>query len=182
MPGQEPKEDKDIKPAGPEVVPGTYTMEVSLNDQSFETTAKVLKDPRFKDVTAADMQARYDLEHKAVGIYATVTKAVHALVDSKKDIEVIKGLANKALADVKENKEEHPASELAKSAGDLLKKIAELDKNLRSIPKTKGIVDETYKVTSHVFMAWGYVGGRTVSLRQPQKYIWTRQKLSWKKD
>ena len=160
MPGQEPKEDKDIKPSGPEVVPGTYTLHVKLNDQEFETTAKVLKDPRFKDVSDSDMKARYDLEHQAVAIFTTLTKAVHALTDSKKDIELIKGMANKALESVKENKEEHPASKLAKSAGDLVKKIGELDKNLRSIPKVKGIVDESYKVTSHVFMAWGYVGGR----------------------
>jgi len=159
-PGQEPKEDKDIKPAGPEVVPGTYTLHVKMNDKEFETTAKVLKDPRFKDVTASDMKARYDLEHKVVRLYSTLTKAVHALTDSKKDIEVIKGMADKALADVKDNKDEHPASKLSKSASELIKKITDLDKNLRSIPKTKGIVDETYKVTSHVYMAWGYVGGR----------------------
>jgi hypothetical protein len=160
MPGQEPKENKDIKPSGPEVIPGTYTLHVKLNDHEFETTAKVLKDPRFKDVSQQDMKARYDLEHNAVSIYTTLTKAVHALNDSKKDIEVIKGMANKTLAGVKENKDEHPASKLAKSAEKLVKQIGELDKNLRSIPKVKGIVDETYKVTLHVFMAWGYVGGR----------------------
>ena len=162
MPGQEPKEDKDIKPAGPEVVPGTYTIHVKLNDSEFETTAKVLKDPRFTDVTMADMKARYALEHQAVAMYGTLTKAVHALHDSKKDIEVIKAMADKALEEVDkaENKDDLPASKLAKSADELIKKIGELDKNLRSIPKTTGIVDETYKVTSHVFMAWGYAGGR----------------------
>ncbi|REL35208.1 VPS10 domain-containing protein [Thalassotalea euphylliae] len=162
MPGQEPKEDKDIKPAGPEVIPGKYTIHVKLNDNEFETTAKVLKDPRFTDVTMADMKARYALEHQAVAMYGTLTKAVHALHDSKKDIEVIKAMADKALENIDkaENKDELPASKLAKSADELIKKIGELDKNLRSIPKTTGIVDETYKVTSHVFMAWGYAGGR----------------------
>ncbi len=156
MPGQEPKEDKDIKPSGPEVVPGTYTFIVEYNDESFETTAKVLKDPRFSDVTDADMQTRYDLEHQAVALYATLTKAVHALHDSKKDIEVIKSMADKAAGD----DEESAANKLAQSAGELIKKIGDLDKNLRSLPKTTGIVDESYKVTSHLFMAWGYVGGR----------------------
>lgn len=159
MPGQEPKEDKDILPAGPEVVPGTYTFHVSLNDHEFEATAKVLKDPRY-NVSAEDMQARYKMEHQAVGLYETLTKAVHALVDSKKDIKLIQAMANKALENVKENKEEHAASKLVKSADDLIEKIAELDKNLRSIPKTNGIVDESYKVSSHIFMAWGYAGSR----------------------
>ncbi|WP_286261751.1 WD40/YVTN/BNR-like repeat-containing protein [Thalassotalea atypica] len=159
MPGQEPKEDKDILPAGPEVVPGTYTLHIKLNDHELETTAKVLQDPRY-NVTAADMQMRYEMEHKAVGLYDTLTKAVHALVDSKKDVELIQGMANKALESVKESKDEHPASKLAKSADELIKKIGELDKNLRSIPKTNGIVDESYKVSSHIFMAWGYAGSR----------------------
>jgi photosystem II stability/assembly factor-like uncharacterized protein len=159
MPGQEPKEDKDILPAGPEVVPGTYTLHVKLNDQEFETSAKVLQDPRY-DVSLADMQARYNMEHKAVALYETLTKAVHALVDSKKDVELIKGMADKALANVKEDKDEHPAHKLSNSASELVKKIGELDKNLRSIPKTNGIVDESYKVSSHIFMAWGYAGSR----------------------
>lgn len=158
MPGQEPKENKDIKPAGPTVVPGTYTLHVKLNDNEFETTAKVLKDPRFTSVTQADMQARYELEHKAVAMYAKLTQAVHALTNSKKDIEVIRGLANKALDNVTENKADNPANQVLESANALIKMIAELDKQLRSIPKTTGIVDETYKVTSHLFMAWGYVG------------------------
>ncbi|WP_448213887.1 WD40/YVTN/BNR-like repeat-containing protein [Colwellia sp. MEBiC06753] len=160
MPGQEPKEDKDIKPAGPEVVPGTYTVQVKLNDHQIETQVNVLKDPRFTDVSAEDMQARYDLEHQAVAMYATLTKAAHALNDSKKDIEVVKALADKALESAEKDDKDSPAAKLSKSAADLVKKIAELDKNLRSLPKTKGIVDETYKVSSHVFMAWGYVGGR----------------------
>jgi hypothetical protein len=42
----------------------------------------------------------------------------------------------------------------------LIKAIAELDKNLRAIPKTKGIVDESYKVSAKTFTAWGYVGSR----------------------
>jgi hypothetical protein len=42
----------------------------------------------------------------------------------------------------------------------LLKKIKALDKELLSIPKTNGIVDESYKVSSKIYTAWGYVGSR----------------------
>ncbi|MFD2166330.1 hypothetical protein ACFSJY_08625 [Thalassotalea euphylliae] len=159
MPGQEPKEDKDILNGGPEVVPGTYTFHVKYNDQEFETTAKVLKDPRF-NVSDEDLMAGYKLQHKAVGLYDTLIKAVHVLTDSKKDIELVKAAADKATADMTEGKDEHPATKLSKTADDLLKKIGEFDKNLRSLPKTTGIVDESYKATSHIFMAWGYVGSR----------------------
>lgn len=161
MPGQEPKEDKDILAPGPEVVPGTYTITVKLNDHEFETTAKVLKDPRFT-VSTQDLTASYNLQHQAVDMYSTLTKAVHALVDSKKDIDLIKAMANKALSKVSDSNEKksHPATKLVETANKLEKKIKELDKNLRSIPKTNGIVDESYKVSSKIFTAWGYVGSR----------------------
>ena len=158
MPGQEPKEDKDILPAGPEVVPGNYTLEISLNGETVTANAKVLKDPRYTHVTQADMQARFDMEHQVVKLYATLTKAVHALTDSKNGIATIKGVAEKALTDIKDADDNHPAKKLIVSAKELTKKIGELDKSLRSLPKTKGIVDESYKASSHIFMAWGYVG------------------------
>jgi hypothetical protein len=161
MPGDEPKENKDILAPGPEVVPGTYNFTVKLNDHEFKTSAKVLKDPRF-NVSTQDLTASYNLQHQAVDMYSTLTKAAHALVDSKKDIELIKAMADKALEKVAkaEDKKSSPVSELSTSAGTLLKKIKQLDKNLRSIPKTNGIVDESYKVSSKIFTAWGYVGSR----------------------
>ncbi|MEW6981831.1 WD40/YVTN/BNR-like repeat-containing protein [Colwelliaceae bacterium 6471] len=157
MPGQEPKDDKDILPAGPEVTPGTYTVKVILNEHEVETTAKVLIDPRYQ-VTVADLEKNYQMQHQAVDMFSTLSDAVGKLVDSKKDIELVKTMADRSLEDVKENKDDHPLAELSKSADELLKKIKELDKNLRSIPKTKGIVDDSYKVTSKVGTAWYYVG------------------------
>ena len=161
MPGDEPKEDKDILSPGPEVVPGTYSITVKLNEHEFETSAKVLKDPRF-DVSNQDLNASYQLQHQAVAMYSTLTKAVHALIDSKKDVKLIKAMADKAIEKLhaKEDKKSNPATQLSTDADTLLKKIAELDKNLRSIPKTNGIVDESYKVSSKIFTAWGYVGSR----------------------
>ena len=161
MPGDEPKEDKDILTPGPEVVPGTYSITVKLNEHEFETSAKVLQDPRF-NVSTQDLTASYDLQHQAVDMYSTLTKAAHALADSKKDIELIKAMADKALAKITkvEDKAAAPAHQLSSTADDLLKKIAALDKNLRTIPETNGIVDESYKVSSKVFTAWGYVGSR----------------------
>lgn len=161
MPGEEPKEDKDILAPGPEVIPGTYTITVKLNNHEFETTAKVLKDPRF-NVSLQDLTTSYELQHQAVAMYSTLTKAAHALADSKKDIDLIKALANKALDNLPESSDKklHPASEIITSAKALEKRIKALDKHLRSLPKTKGIVDESYKVSSKIYTAWGYVGSR----------------------
>ena len=161
MPGDEPKEDKDILSAGPEVVPGIYSITVKLNEHEFETKATVLKDPRF-NVSEQDLTASYNLQHQAVDMYSTLTKAVHALVDSKKDVELIKAMADKALGKVTsaDKEKSSPEKTLSNSADALLKKIATLDKGLRSIPKTNGIVDESYKVSSKIFTAWGYAGSR----------------------
>lgn len=158
MPDDEPKENKDILPAGPEVVPGIYTLKISLNDHHVETTAKVLIDPRY-NVSVEDLAENYALQHQAVDMFSTLTSAVTKLTESKKDIELVKAMADKALESLEETaKEAHPATKLTKSASDLLDKIKALDKSLRSLPKTNGIVDESYKVTNKIYTAWGYVG------------------------
>jgi hypothetical protein len=59
-----------------------------------------------------------------------------------------------------EDKTSTPANQLNTAADALIKAIAKLDKNLRAIPKTKGIVEESYKVSAKTFTAWGYVGSR----------------------
>ena len=83
-------------------------------------------------------------------------------MDSKKDVELIKAMADKALGKLADDKSKATSTEkmLSTSADALIKKIAELDKSLRSIPKTNGIVDESYKVSSKIFIAWGYAGSR----------------------
>ena len=82
------------------------------------------------------------------------------------------------MKDVKENKEEHVASKLTEKAGQLLKQIGELDKGLRSLPNTNGIVDESYKVTSKIFTAWGYVGSTYGKPSPTAAYFIEEAKLS----
>ena len=161
MPGTEPKEDKDILAPGPQVVPGQYHITVTLNEDKFSTKVNVLKDPRF-NVSIADLQASYQMQHQAVAMYTTLIKAVKALTASKKDIEFIKAMAETANSKLADNdkKKDMPSQQLSTKAKDLLKKITELDKQLRTLPKTKGIVDTSYKVSSKIFDAWYYVGSR----------------------
>lgn len=156
MPGNEPKEDQDILPGGPEVVPGEYTITVKLNDKEVTAKANVLIDPRY-NVSQADLNARYRTSQGITPLFNTLSDAATVLTDSKKDVELIQSVAKSALKTVKGDKKEHPAQKLVDSAESLLKKIKELDKSLRSQPKTKGIVDTSYKVSSHVGMAAYYV-------------------------
>ena len=180
MPEQEPKEDKDIKPAGPEVVPGAYTITVKLNEHEFATKANVLIDPRY-NVSVADLATNYAMQHEAVDMFSTLTQAVHVLVDSKKDVELIKAMANKTLDNLKaDSLIDNPITKLISSADTLVKKIDELDKNLRSIPNTNGIVDESYKVSSKIYTAWGYVGSRYGKPSATAEIYLTKSKVALK--
>lgn len=153
MPGQERPDG--LLGGGPQVPPGDYQLKVTLNDKSFVANAKALKDPRF-NVSEQDLATNYAQQHEVVDMLSVLASAAHKLADSKKDIELIKAVANKALKDAKD-KETHPAKALVEQADKLIGQIGELDKQLRSLPNTNGIVDESYKTTSKLFMAWGYV-------------------------
>lgn len=167
----------DILSPGPQVPPGEYSLKVTVNDQSFIAKANALIDPRFT-VSVADLEENYKQQHQVVDMLSVVATAAHKLADSKKDIELIQTVANKALKDVKENKEEHVASKLTEKAGQLIKQIGELDKGLRSLPNTNGIVDESYKVTSKIFTAWGYVGSTYGKPSPTAAYFIEEAKLS----
>jgi len=157
MPGDEPKEDKDILPRGPQVVPGEYQVKVILNDKEVVANAKVLVDPRYT-VSQADLVENFALMSEVNQLRTIIAEAATVLTDSKKDIELVKSVAKASLADMEGDKATHPATALVKSAEELLKKITSLDKSLRSQPKTKGIVDDSYRVMSHIYMAYAYVG------------------------
>ena len=156
MPGNEPKEDKDILPGGPEIVPGEYSFKITLNEQTVEAKAKVLADPRYQ-VNSSDLKENYLMQRQFVNMNTTLAMAAKKLVTSKVDIKLVKELADKTLELVKDNKEEHPATALNKKADKLLETIESLDKSLRSQPKTVGIVDTSYKVSSKVGIGYYYV-------------------------
>jgi photosystem II stability/assembly factor-like uncharacterized protein len=48
------------KPLGPKVVPGSYTVRLTVGDQTFTQSLEVVKDPR-RDVSDADLKAQFDL-------------------------------------------------------------------------------------------------------------------------
>ena len=162
MPGNEPKEDKDILPSGPQVVPGDYKIRITLNDKSIETIAKVLVDPRYV-VSQQDLEENYQLLKEITHLNSTLALTAKALMDNKKDIELIKTVANSALEQHNEQNESadtkpHPSKAIVKSAEKLLKELKTLDELLRSQPKTKGIVDDSFRVSNHLGIAGWYVG------------------------
>ncbi len=168
MAGNEPKDDKDILPGGPEIVPGTYTLKVTLNEHQIEAKAEVKQDPRFT-VTQADLLASFKSQQDIVAMYNVVSDVTHALTDSQRDIELIKEMAQRALDNAKHgsetktnatNQTNTQLEKLVEQADTLIKRIEELDKQLRSQSDVKGIVDDSYKVTSKLGHAGWYIGGK----------------------
>ena len=157
MPGNEPKEDKDILPGGYQVVPGQYQIKVTLNEKVITADANVLADPRYQ-VTKAELQENFDMLSEVTQLKSLLSDAATVLTVSKKDIELIKSVAQTALDKIKGDKKEHVATAIVESSDALLKQIKALDESLRSQPKTKGIVDDSFRVSSHIGTAEWYIG------------------------
>ena len=157
MPGNEPKEDKDILPAGYQVVPGHYQVKVLLNDKVITADANVLADPRYK-VTQDELQDNFNMLSEITKLRSLLSDAATVLSDSKKDIELIKAVSQAALDKVDGDKKAHVATNIVESADALLKQLKALDESLRSQPKTKGIVDDSFRVSSHIGTAEWYIG------------------------
>ncbi|MDT0602475.1 WD40/YVTN/BNR-like repeat-containing protein [Thalassotalea castellviae] len=156
LPGNEPKEDKDILPAGYEVVPGEYQITVRLNEHKVMANAKVIADPRYK-VSQAELEENFAMLSEVTQLWNVLSDAATALSDSKKDVELIQNVAQHTLDKIDGDKKGHVASKLVDSAKALLTQIKSLDELLRSQPKTKGIVDDSFRVQNHIGMADWYI-------------------------
>ncbi|TDF34745.1 hypothetical protein EYS14_23640 [Alteromonadaceae bacterium M269] len=147
LPGNEPKEDKDILPSGfIQALPGTYTFKVTLNDNEVIGTANVLQDPRYS-LDSGALAERQKMMKEYLAMQNTVSDMIHALTDTKANIELVKSKAKVALEDV-EDKEEHPLTKLNKQADEVLKLIKEQDKQIRTPSDAVGIVDSSFTLNS----------------------------------
>ncbi len=108
-------------PRGPQVLPGSYTVKLTVGDKTFQETVDVRLDPTI-NVALADLQAQLDLQMKLRDMQ-TATNTVLRFLDSieeqlKHTETTVKGL----------NKE--PDKELMKALEDYKKQIAALEDRL----------------------------------------------------
>lgn len=150
-----PKKDKDIMPPSQfEAIPGEYSLKVTLNEESFSAKARILIDPRI-DSNAEALSARNGALEEVLAMENLWADMVYALDDHKKDVELIKAKAQKVIEQAqKDAQENHPLKELTKKADKLLKKIKKHHKNLRTLPDTNGIVDDSYTLASYIGFAY----------------------------
>jgi photosystem II stability/assembly factor-like uncharacterized protein len=157
MPGSANPKLEDGLPGGPEVPPGQYEATLSLrtgdNDADDTGVATVLKDPRtpFSDEARLD-NYRYLLELQILEEQAV--EAVERIVHAQADIDTAISLIEKQHTPGQDKDETLLA--LGERAGEVRKKLDELEKRFRTPEKTKGIIFNDDKVTTMIGVAKGY--------------------------
>ena len=143
-----PDEDDADEPAGPEVMPGTYTVRISHGDASSTTEVTVRKDPRI-DVTMADLQAKHDLQMDMMDLTATATEAADRLRDAMERTQQID--------DVLSDRDDEAATAATDSGAALRDSIDALLVELRG-REVEGIRRDPTTVTAHMGRASFYLG------------------------
>ena len=176
LPGGEPNED-GTRFGGPDVVPGTYQITLKFDDQEVSGTANVMQDPR-TSLSVEALQANLDAAVEVNQMFDSASEALNQVFDARKDIELLKSIAEKAkkdadAADESEDAEdaEAPADEsgeegetdtpletFIKDAEAALEKTTELEKMFTSPPDTKGFVDTSKQVATDIGTAGFFVG------------------------
>ncbi len=152
-PPAKPNEDGTL-PAGPEVLPGTYGVEMSFDDITETAEARVLKDPRTPYDRAA-MEANHATLLRLQDMQRTMVAGLERITQARRDIGTLMTLIKDAR---KDDGEDETLDELSESAKALKKTLTELEKRFRVPPKTVGIVYSQDKVADRLGLAQFYVG------------------------
>jgi photosystem II stability/assembly factor-like uncharacterized protein len=174
MPAATPP-SSDTLPPGFEVPPGTYKLTVKFDGQELEAEARITADPR-TGTDQADLESQFAVAMHLRDMSNAASNSVHRIIEAKKDVAAIKGLANKAMkrqkadrakeveppAAATEEPEEHkdPLKAIVEKAGELEKRLDELELNFRVKPETKGFVFNDDKVANKIGLAFFHVAFR----------------------
>jgi len=151
IPAPDAKKD-DPEPSGPEILPGTYAVRVTVGDHTSEGTVRVLPDPRAPQ-SVAMVQANLD-------VYWRGQAKVEELQAARRRLDAIKGVFDfygKRIADWREADE--AVRDTLKARTDTIKAHADkLLERLRLPPDLTGIRADT-TVTSRLGQAVGEATG-----------------------
>ena len=104
---------------GPLVPPGTYRVRLTVDGQSREQALAVLKDPRLRDVTDADLQAQYELARQVSDRTGDAHHAVIRIRDLKAQIADRLGV--------------NPSAALKTTADTLLRKLSDIEEAIYQV-------------------------------------------------
>ena len=111
-----PRPDAE-EPAGPRVLPGTYTVRVRYGDQTATTSVEVLPDPR-QNISAADMRAKEEIVLRVGRQLEITAKAVEDLRSAR---EAVDGISKRL-----EDREDPAAQDIRGREKELKESIDEL--------------------------------------------------------
>ncbi|MFO7981605.1 MAG: glycosyl hydrolase [Candidatus Aminicenantes bacterium] len=148
------KEPEKIKEAvislsytgGPEAVPGDYKVRLTCGEDVMTQNFKVLKDPRWDNISVQDLQEQFDLQVK-VGQKFTLS---HELIKKVRDIrEQVQSLSSRAV-------KAGFSDEVKKSAEELGKKLSALEQDLIQTKNESGQDPINYQVKLDNQLAYLY--------------------------
>ncbi len=148
MPGPDAPKIDDGLPGGPQVPPGEYRVTLTFDQLEDSSPVRVVADPRSpysqaeREQSYAAAVALLELEGQAVG-------AVERIVHARDDLDTIVALIGKR----RPGGGDESLERLKTEAGDLLKRLDELERRFRVPPKTKGIVYDDDKISSRINLA-----------------------------
>ncbi|MEO0612035.1 MAG: hypothetical protein AAFY83_01785, partial [Pseudomonadota bacterium] len=155
-PGKAPEDG--TFPAGPEVLPGAYKIEIALEEENASADIRVNADPRspYDDEARA---ANYAMVMKAQTMAGTVNDALRQLVDIRDDVSTLTAMIDdhRDRHDIDEDDESHPVNGVAMKADTLREALTSLEETFRVPPDTKGIVYDDDKISSKLGTAQFYL-------------------------
>ncbi|UCG75285.1 MAG: hypothetical protein JSV95_11195 [Gemmatimonadota bacterium] len=151
----EPEEESPWRPSGIAVLPGTYTVRLSLGEHRAEGTLRVLPDPR-EEISRADREAKHEAMLRAGAVRDALAEGITRLYRTREDVDVVLGKARQALDDAgeeagdgaggkAEGETKSPLEELQEGGRTLKRTLTELEKTLWVPPDAKGIPYEEDK-------------------------------------
>ena len=146
------KADDDL-PAGPQVLPGKYELNLQLDDVEVSQKVEVLQDPR-NTYSVADLQVNFDAQLALMNLRDTSNTALRQIIDARNDVATIRALVSKRIT-VEETAE---LKALKARTTKVKKGLDELEKMYRVPEKTKGITYRGDTVSSKLGNASFYVG------------------------
>ncbi len=168
----EPQEVSPFRPSGIAVLPGTYTVRLSLSDHETEGTVRIPPDPR-ENISKAERVAKHEAVTRAGEVRDVLADAITRIYRTRKDVDVLLGKVRQALkeADEADSGDAHgaaggehadgadgPLEALQESGQKLKKTLTELEKTLWVPPDTKGIpysADKPWSIAGRALFALG---------------------------
>ena len=152
-PGSDRPQNDNGLPAGAQVVPGNYRIELALGENTSVIDAVVLADPR-SNLSADERQANFQARSALQALSEASVTVLERIDRARTDVATITALI-KSQPDAKGN---DALKALKKQAGEVKKGLDDLEKAFRTPPETRGIIFDDDKVNSGIGMARFYVG------------------------